>query len=245
MNKNMLIYKGGVYKITSPSGGVYIGATLNLKRRKSEYKRVNKISEQYLITSSILKYGFDSHQWEVLFNSDDEEAIYKFEEEAIELYKTNRSKYPNGVGLNLKDGGKSGFSKKLICLDTGVIYNSLSSACEAFNINSGHLSDMVRGNMFNKLNLYYLDAEGQPIIPENNHKPLREANKIRISKLIDMHKRVVIDTVTGIKYNSIKEAAEAIGMHQLKLGRRLRGVVKNDTTLTFLDDNGIEYVHID
>jgi group I intron endonuclease len=57
--------KGYIYKITSPSGKVYIGQTINLVRRKSKYKRID-CKQQPKIFNSIEKYGWDYHIFEVI-----------------------------------------------------------------------------------------------------------------------------------------------------------------------------------
>ena len=50
----------GIYKITSPSGKVYIGQTTNFTKRKSYYKNGAK-PYQVRIHNSLQKYGYDAH----------------------------------------------------------------------------------------------------------------------------------------------------------------------------------------
>jgi len=58
----------GIYKITSPSGRIYIGQSNNVKRRINSYKtsylrgRIN----QPLLFRSFNKYGYDEHLFEVI-----------------------------------------------------------------------------------------------------------------------------------------------------------------------------------
>lgn len=54
-----------IYKITSPSGKVYIGQTINLLRRMSSYKNL-KCKSQKKLYSSFLKHGVKNHLFEVL-----------------------------------------------------------------------------------------------------------------------------------------------------------------------------------
>lgn len=56
---------GYVYKITSPNGRVYIGSTLSVIKRKSAYKTLHCKSQRRLY-SSLVKYGWDSHLFEVI-----------------------------------------------------------------------------------------------------------------------------------------------------------------------------------
>jgi group I intron endonuclease len=55
----------GIYKITSPSNKVYIGQSIDIERRFRHYKRM-VCKEQIKIYNSFLKYGVDSHIFEIL-----------------------------------------------------------------------------------------------------------------------------------------------------------------------------------
>lgn len=94
-----------IYKLTSPSGRIYIGQTIDFKNRISHYKRLD-CKSQRLVYNSILKYGYDYHVIEIIeeleINNLDSREIYW-----IEFYKSNRNKYPDNKGLNLCEGGSS------------------------------------------------------------------------------------------------------------------------------------------
>jgi len=55
----------GIYKITSPKNKIYIGQTIDIKRRLNLYKK-GKCEYQIRLLRSILKYGWDNHVFEVL-----------------------------------------------------------------------------------------------------------------------------------------------------------------------------------
>ena len=55
----------GIYKITSPSGKIYIGQSINVERRFNEYRRLQCKSQRKLY-NSIVKYGWDSHEKHIL-----------------------------------------------------------------------------------------------------------------------------------------------------------------------------------
>lgn len=103
-----LIYNmryGYIYKITSPSGRIYIGKTVNLKSRLSSYK-TSPSKQQKLIYRSLLKYGYDNHGITVvkegLMSS---ELLSKYE---IYFIKKFNSYFYNNkkLGLNLTTGGE-------------------------------------------------------------------------------------------------------------------------------------------
>jgi group I intron endonuclease len=103
----------GIYKITSPSGRVYIGQSINIERRFRYYKGV-ACKEQIKIYNSLLKYGVDAHIFEVLELCDTEQLNNR-ERHYQDLYDSVAN------GLNLLyvksehfNGGHSEESKKKI-----------------------------------------------------------------------------------------------------------------------------------
>ena len=62
----MYIYKMiGIYKITSPSNKKYIGQSIDIKRRFSQYKK-GLCKNQTKIYNSFLKYGVENHTFEII-----------------------------------------------------------------------------------------------------------------------------------------------------------------------------------
>lgn len=88
----------GIYKITSPSGKIYIGQSVNIEERKKSYENLwcEKQSKIYL---SIKKYGWDLHVFEI------QELLSREELDKREIHWIS---FYNSVekGLNLTTGGK-------------------------------------------------------------------------------------------------------------------------------------------
>jgi group I intron endonuclease len=55
----------GIYKITSPSGKVYIGQSTNIKKRWLHYTALD-CADQPKLYNSLIKYGVSNHKFEVL-----------------------------------------------------------------------------------------------------------------------------------------------------------------------------------
>ena len=55
----------GIYKITSPSGRVYIGQSRDIEKRFKQYYR-NGCKRQIRLTRSFDKYGIESHTFEII-----------------------------------------------------------------------------------------------------------------------------------------------------------------------------------
>ena len=55
----------GIYKITSPSGNIYIGQSVNIKRRWRDYRTRIKQAQKAL-AKSFEKYGVENHQFDII-----------------------------------------------------------------------------------------------------------------------------------------------------------------------------------
>lgn len=74
----------GIYKITSPSGKVYIGQSINIGNRKYNYKQKN-CKTQIKLYYSLEKYSFKNHTFEIIevcnFTSLNEREVYHKQQE--------------------------------------------------------------------------------------------------------------------------------------------------------------------
>lgn len=92
----------GIYKITSPSGNIYIGQSIDIFARKKAYKN-GAAKQQTRLGRSFIKYGFHSHVFEVLVECN-RDSLNDLEIYYIKLFDTFNTKH----GLNLKAGGQNG-----------------------------------------------------------------------------------------------------------------------------------------
>ena len=63
----------GIYKITSPSGKIYIGQSIDIKKRWKRYANLSGVEGQRRLYRSLKKYGFDNHNFEILIECDFEQ----------------------------------------------------------------------------------------------------------------------------------------------------------------------------
>lgn len=94
--------KIGIYKITSPSGKVYIGQSNDIQSRFNKYKRLG-CGRQTRLHASFLKYGVESHEFEIIIEC----LSSELDEQEIKYIKHYESTKKN-KGLNLKEGGAYG-----------------------------------------------------------------------------------------------------------------------------------------
>lgn len=94
-----------IYKITNPSGNIYIGQTKDLTKRLKYYQS-QSCKCQVKLCNSIKKYGWDKHIIEILETVPNDKVCER-EIYWIEKFKTNYKRYPEYNGLNLTDGGQN------------------------------------------------------------------------------------------------------------------------------------------
>lgn len=94
--------KIGIYKITSPSGKIYIGQSIDIENRQKMY-RLMHCKYQTKIYNSIKKYGWENHFFEIIHECSQEE-LNELEKYYINLFNT----FNNDIGLNLRSGGYRG-----------------------------------------------------------------------------------------------------------------------------------------
>lgn len=78
-----------IYRLTSPSGKVYIGQTKNLSERLSSYRNY-KCKAQKKLYTSLVKYGFDQHDLYIIHRfpySVNQNIIDNYEIYSIEMHK--------------------------------------------------------------------------------------------------------------------------------------------------------------
>lgn len=95
----------GIYKISSPSGRVYIGQSWDINNRFRQYRQVKRICKQKALYSSFMKYGLSSHVFSIIIELDNptQEELDNLEIKYIQEYRDNGFRM-----MNIKEGGKGG-----------------------------------------------------------------------------------------------------------------------------------------
>lgn len=128
--------KIGIYKITSPSGKVYIGQSIDIEKRFKTYLRYSCKSQTKLL-ASLKKYGAENHKYEILAICKKEELSIQ-EKYFVDLFQSFNSE----KGLNIRDGG--GNSAKLSDEQKLKISNSLKD--------KKHSPERIEKNRLGQLN---------------------------------------------------------------------------------------------
>ena len=91
----------GIYKITSPSGKIYIGQSSNIHERIKRYINLN-CKPQIRLYNSLLKYGWDNHMFEIIEECNTNQLNER------ELYWGIKLDTLGINGLNLRLGNSNG-----------------------------------------------------------------------------------------------------------------------------------------
>lgn len=90
-----------IYKAEFPNGKVYIGKSKSFDDRKLKHYYSTRYYNTKL-TKAINKYGFDSINWEILYQTDDLQDLNEKEIELIKAYNSIKD------GYNISTGGDGG-----------------------------------------------------------------------------------------------------------------------------------------
>ena len=230
---------GYIYKITSPSGKIYIGQTLNIKKRINSYKS-NSCNRQFKLYNSLIKYSWNNHIIEIIedcdYNIIDEKEIYW-----IEYYDS----YNNGLNLTIGGKGKNGMTysnkkniskanKGKIAWNKGLTGIYSKETLEKISQKSKGKIPWNKGlkDVYSEETLFKISnsRKGKPgywkgkTINEEQRKKISNStkNKIRIMCI-----------ETGIIFESIREASEILGIGYSALKKHLSGNTKSSGGFTF------------
>lgn len=93
----------GIYRIVSPTGRVYIGQSWSIKNRWRMHKRINFDSKKSILKDSLIKYGVEKHNFEIIHQLPQDvsqDILDAYEIAYISMYRTS------GLNMmNILDGG--------------------------------------------------------------------------------------------------------------------------------------------
>lgn len=204
----------GIYKITSPTGRIYIGQSVNIEKRRKQYSMLY-CKNQIKLHRSILKHGWDFHIFEIVSECEVSEL------NDLERYYQDLFSCIGKNGLNLKlthTSTKSGKFSKEICKK---ISNS--------NKGKFRTEEQKRNLSIKNLGNKHSEETIKKFLGRQTRlgAVLSKEQKLKISKR-------VIDLNTGIFYDSIKECAFALNLKEMTLGKRIRTNTNNHTNVILI-----------
>ena len=213
----------GIYKITSPTGKVYIGQSINIEKRFKNYKVLQNCKGQFKLYNSFLKYGINNHNFEII-----EECNIDLLNER-ERYWQDYYKCIDINGLNLKLTNTLDKSGKL----SEELKLKLSNSAKGKKMSEKAKIKMRNNNLGKKLSEEHKRKIGEK---SKGFKHTQETkDKIRKGKLgkNNPNSKLLLNTETGIFYYTAKEAADSVNIHPLTLRRFLTNKWPNKTSLIY------------
>jgi group I intron endonuclease len=233
----------GIYKITSPSGKIYIGQSVGIKERFRGYKYL-KSKRQTKLHYSLIKYGYVNHVFEIILECNIHE-LNKYERYYQDKYDVLSN---NGLNCRLtQDGDRSGRCSEELRAKLSVISKNMSDETKQKISNAGkgrrHTEDVKlkmskshSGKLFSDEHKLNISKNRKGMLFSDEHKVnLSKAKKgikqceLAVKKRSDSMKKIILNINTGIFYFGVEEAAKSIGMKPYNLTARLNGVVRNNT----------------
>lgn len=236
----------GIYKITSPSGKMYIGQSVDINRRLKSYRSC-LCKEQVFLFNSIKKYGWEFHKFEIIkeCNPDELNVLEKY---YVDMFNTFNSE----IGMNLRDGGgskgtMSESSKEKMSKSRANWKHSEESKikiseshkkiikskewCENISKGKTNPSKETRERIGKS-------SKGRKSFLGKKHSEETKA-KIGLTKIGKPahNRRPVIDINTGIVYSCKKEAAECLILNVRTLKAKLEGERTNNTPIRYFDSS--------
>jgi group I intron endonuclease len=198
----------GIYKITSPSGKIYIGQSIDIKRRFYLYS-LNHCFRQVILYRSFNKYGFNNHTFEIIEECSIDE-LNKKERFYQELY--------DAVGFNGLNCVLQGTDEKRKVISDEV-KKKISIA------NSGERNGMFGVKQSEEFKQARRNYKHTPESLKKIGDSSRGGN--------NPNAKLVIDLSTGIFYDCVKDAAFVLGLQRDTLKQRLNGRRKNKTSYMY------------
>jgi hypothetical protein len=146
----------GIYKITNPSGKIYIGQAKDIEKRWAQYRLL--ICHERKLYRSLRYYGHYYHTFEIIKECSVEELSH------YERYYQEYYDVLGDYGLNSSyvsylvycEELRKNKYKKVINTETNEIYNSAKELCEILGFNYKRITEKLIGYKKNDTPFRYL-----------------------------------------------------------------------------------------
>jgi len=216
----------GIYKITSPTNRIYIGQSRNIKKRLSNYKQnwFLESGRQPRLRNSLKKYGADAHKFEIIeiCNVNELDIKERFYQEKYDVLSKS--------GLNcvlISDENKphirsSETREKISKSNKGKVHSELTKKKISEALKGRVQSNEVKKKRGDSLKGYKHSIDFCKSISE------------RMKGCLNHQSKIVLNTETGIFYDSITECAKSLNIKPKALSAMLNGWAKKKVNVEFV-----------
>jgi group I intron endonuclease len=208
----------GIYKITSPSGKIYIGQSIDIERRFRSYNKLSHCKQQIILYNSFIKYGVENHIFEVIEQC---ETIYLNERERYwQDFFDVLKKGLNCKLTNTKDKSGKMSDESKIKMSKKLIGNKKTLGLKRSEKQKKQISERMKGNIPWNLGIKRTKIELLKMSENRKGKMTGEDN---------YNSNLILNTQTGIFYFGIKEACKSYDGNYHSMRDRLSNKTKNKT----------------
>jgi group I intron endonuclease len=215
----------GIYKITSPSKKIYIGQSIDIKKRWQYYYKLNCKAQQKLYYS-LQKYGVNNHKFEIIA------LCLKEDLNELEIYYSalfNSTNQRNG--LNIKECGKNGTAS----IETR---QKMSKSAKGRKLSNETKNKIGKANIGRNIGKICSKETRNKLSDFNLGKKLSKETRKKMSISCKYNgAKKVINIETGDIYNSIKEVSLILNIKFTTLVAKLSGQNKNNTKYKLITKN--------
>lgn len=226
----------GIYIIKSPTGKVYIGQSVNIKKRINYYKN-NGAKEQPFLNNSFIKHGFENHVFDILIECE-RKKLNDYEQKYIEMYQS----FNTENGMNLTSGGcqnwviseetRTKMKNRIRLPHSKETKEKMSIASKGKKKNySSRLGIKLSEETKSKIKQNH--SHSKPMLGKTHSEKAKKKISLAHKGRIAHNRRPIIDINTGVIYSHKKEAADTFGIKVRTLKAKLEGKLKNNTTLIY------------
>lgn len=203
-----------VYMHTTPSNKRYIGITG--QQPYNRWLRGKGYAKNDYFTKAINKYGWDNIKSETLYKHLTKEKALEKEIKLIREYNTTNRKY----GYNISKGGDKINAKKVICITTGDIFNSMAEAANKFKLSTQSISKNCTGER--KSVGFYTHGQALQFAYYKEGKKYRERDIGNLQQT-----RRVVCTNTKEIFDTVNEAARKYELSQGSISKCCMGQIRS------------------
>lgn len=228
----------GIYKITSPSGKVYVGQSIDIEKRFNRYKKMH-CKLQVRLFNSLKKHGSDSHIFEVI-ECCDVDSLNEREYYWQVFYDVLGS---NGLNCMITDPKRK---KRVVTeetrnrmRETALKFNSIKNLGDLRNkLGKKHkestkkkIGNAQRGelnHMYGKVGLEHPNfGRKLPKHQIDRHKEILKEMYTNMPKYEYPTSKIVLDSMTGVYYYSIAEIANSMNICNSYLSKQIKSKKPN------------------
>jgi len=234
--KNIIV---GIYKITSPSGKIYVGQSKHIEKRFYDYQ-IARCEQQRRLFNSLFKHGWKNHIFEIIEECDKEELDCR-ERYWQDFYDVKSRE--KGLNCKLTACGDLVEEKTIIKIRNlnpdhvgkGVLkgekhpnWGRKYSEFERFklSVSKDKISDVDK--------LVLLDSFVEGDLEKRYSARNKKQIQLKQEKEIHHKSKIILDTNTGVFYYSLRELCTLYGFNYHTLKNRLRGALKNKTPYIYV-----------